>query len=47
MNWLRRLFSKLERRWIRDPKEREEHDEVVRARLKGNVSEDETRSEPA
>jgi hypothetical protein len=45
MNWLRRLFGKLERRWIRNPDEREEHDEVVRARLKGNLSEEEPRSE--
>ena len=47
MNWLRRLFGKFERRWIHDPTERREHDEVVKARLKGNLSEDETSGEAA
>jgi hypothetical protein len=41
MNWLRRLLGKLNRRWIRDPEEREKHDVRVRRRLKGDSAEDE------
>jgi hypothetical protein len=37
MNWLRRFFGKLERRWIPDPKERKMHDELVRERLGGGA----------
>ena len=41
MNWLRRLLAKLNRRWIRDPEEREKHDVRVRRRLRGEAAEDE------
>jgi hypothetical protein len=47
MNWLRRLISKLERRWIRDPDEREKHDVRVKRRLKGESAEDGPPPEPA
>ncbi|HET9879619.1 MAG TPA: hypothetical protein VFQ81_09980 [Candidatus Limnocylindria bacterium] len=33
LNWLRRRFAILERRWIRDPEERTEHQELVRERM--------------
>jgi hypothetical protein len=47
MNWLRRLISKLERRWIRDPDEREKHDVRVKRRLKGQSADDAPPPEPA
>jgi len=46
MNWLRRLLGKLNRRWIRDPMEREKHDVRVRRRLKGESADDESAAEP-
>lgn len=46
MNWIRRLLAKLDRRWIRNPLEREKHDVRVRRRLKGESAEDEPPSEP-
>lgn len=47
MNWLRRLISRLDRRWIRDPDEREKHDVRVKRRLKGQSAEDGPPAEPA
>jgi hypothetical protein len=47
MNWLRRVLGKLNRRWIRDPAEREKHDDRVRRRLKGESADDAAPVEPA
>lgn len=46
MNWLRRLISKLNRRWIPDSHERDRHDVRVRRRLKGESAEDEPAADP-
>jgi hypothetical protein len=36
--WLRRLVAPLERRWIRDPAERERHDALVRERMTASAA---------
>jgi hypothetical protein len=47
MNWLRKVLGKLNRRWIRDPEERQKHDIRVRRRLKGEAAEDEPATQAA